>query len=45
MGTTIHDLGKSMQKITDLSSNRQNPQNKWKEVKEDIKINSIKIIE
>ena len=38
-------LCESMQEITELRSNGQNPQTKWKEVKEDIKRNAIKIIE
>jgi len=34
-----------MQEITDLRSIGKNPQTKWKDIKEDIKRNAIKIIE
>ena len=38
-------LCESMEEITELRSNGQNPQAKWKKVKEDIKENAIKITE
>ena len=38
-------LCESMEEITELRSNGQNPQTKWKKVKEDIKENAIKITE
>jgi len=38
-------LCKSMQKITELKGNGKNPQTKWKEVKEVLKENAIKITE
>ena len=38
-------LCESMEEITALRSNGQNPQTKWKRVKEDIKENAIKITE
>src|SRR5882724_2356099 len=38
-------LCESMEEITKLRSNGQNPQTKWKKVKEDIKENAIRITE
>src|SRR5882724_5917113 len=38
-------LCESIEEITELRNNGQNPQTKWKKVKEDIKENAIKITE